>query len=261
MNKRSILLIGLCMVICTYGVKAEELGGFFVEIEPGQSSQYPEQWYDQPQTSHEVIPEEDVYCQPGEQIYDQNIERIPECQNPLPPVTYINIPTPDSFVDIQPSVFVYTESVLLTVTPVPTLMPIAVPSSMPSSIPTKTQAPTETPIPTATPVPLASIALVSETKRVKELQDKERKLEVCYFSTTIGGKDQDLKNIEIKVKSKYPVYVWSIRINKQEQKWSWKKGQTIVVEDVKKNRNYNLEMLLFCEKKDKIQVFIDDMRK
>lgn len=255
MNKRSILLISLCVVTCTYGVKAEELGGFFVEIEPGQSSQYPEQWNDQPQTSQESVEEEEepVYHQPGEAIYEQNIERIPESQVSLPPVIYFYPPTPEASVDAQPYDFGYSESVLPTVTSVPTLIPAATPFSTPSPIPTETLIPTETPV----PVPSVTPALVAKT--AKELQDE--KLEVCYFSTTIYEKEKALETVQIKIKSKYPVYVWSVRIDKQEQKWSWKKNQTIVVEDIKKERNYKLELLSFCEKKDKIQVFVDDKRK
>lgn len=256
MNKRSILLICLCMIICTYGVNAEELGGFFVDIGPGQSSQYPEQWYDQPQISDETTVEEPVNCQPAEELYESYIESIPQNQNPLPPAVYFDFPTSDLPVNPQQSVFVYPETVASTEILTPDPHPRASPSCIPSVLITETPVPAQTPVPTQTVTPVPSLSAVPATEAKRTDERQEERLEVCYFSTAI--QQTDLENIRIKMKSEYPVYVWSVRINKQEQKWSWKENQTIVIEDVKKSRNYKLELLSFCDRKDKIQVFLDD---
>lgn len=255
MNRKSIFYISFCIVICSYGVRAEEMGGFFVEIEPGQSNDYPQHWEEQPQTSQEIILEEPGYSLSEEQSFEQNTES-------LPPASYIYFPIEDPPVYTQPSVFMYQETILPTVMPVPTLMsteiPVPTQSPIPSVTPepTVTEKPTVTSIPTATPIPVLSASPALERKTRKEFQ--EEKLKACYFSTTMWGEEKDLKTLQIKLRSQNPVYVWSVRINKQEQKWSWKKGQTIVIEDVEKSIKYNLELLSFCEKKDKIQVFVDD---
>lgn len=115
MNRKSIFYISFCIVICSYGVRAEEMGGFFVEIEPGQSNDYPQHWEEQPQTCQEIILEESGYSLPEEQSFEQNIE-------PLPPASYIHFPIEDPPVYTQPSVSVYQETILPTVMPVPTLM-------------------------------------------------------------------------------------------------------------------------------------------
>lgn len=269
--KRTFFISGCCAVIgCGY-VRADEMGGFQIEIAPGEN--------------HENLWEENEFNLPEYQEFSAQPDILPETPAVKDFSTYEREASnsnyffyEDTLLQSQPylqqnhniqqySDYFQQETLQgnLSVPPSPLPTPTAMAAETSEFIiltPAATEIPTfsptvtplqlaaETPVPTVTP---AEKRKMKPVKTGKKIQEKE--MDICYFSSTI--QTNNCNTIGLRIVSEKPMYIFSVRVDQKERKWHWE-GESIIIEVGTQRQNGYLELLSICEKKDKIQVFVDD---
>lgn len=269
----SVMCVGI-LLVHEY-INADNFGGFDIEIGEGGQYEYPPEWdnqvegYGEREEGNSVGGfEEKVLENWGQQEYQQG-DTFPQEEVYQQSDIYVPQPVyPQTEIEVQE--YGYWQEEMLVPTPIietPVPTPI---SETPVSTPiSETPIPTpisETPVPTSiheTPVPtprqMTPVKTNSQTASTARSTQKKNttmsyEQEIFYYSTIVPEKSE--KKLRLELCSKNTVYLLSVRIDKKEKIWHWDEEYRVV--DInEKEKGKKIELLIICEKKDNIQVFID----
>lgn len=268
-EKNKYIAYASIFFISTYA-NAGSLGGFDIEIGEGtQNGSLPEWdsmgtemegiWDQEPETEiyeefsgqqFDVIEREDSFFPPPGAAWETSgavPENIQEGPVPAPEIIQeIPMPTPEI---IQEILMPTAQAVVEMMEPTPLAAEVPEPA-LQTDVETPELTPKEVCEISEAVISQAAYPSVAAGETPAELFVGQ---EIFYFSSTVPEEGK----LRLEIKTEEPVYILSFRIGQKERLWHWEEGR-IATEARKGEKGEKAELLIICENKDKIQVFIDD---
>lgn len=293
-KKYAILIFTLLVIMgVTTAVLGGNLGGFDIQVEPGENYDYPYEWEcnqgedgtewsaadgngtDLGENAYWEYPEEswgDVWSSSGSSgdFSGNTLPPEPQMQPPAHAETYS--PTASQ---IQTPL----AAPIITATPIPTLTPILTPILTPTLIPTLTPtlipaltqlssptppipASSSTPVPGATRSIMPSTISPAESKRLKyynninkSILDGGEKDAISDISIAVESSSEKEKKIRVRIDSKSQVRILSLRVNGRECGWHWEKG-CLIPEAGKQKKNNKIDIIVLLGQKKVLKKFL-----